>query len=343
MSLIPSASQTVGPFFNFALTTDPKLGILAREGAEGERIRLDFRVVDGDGAPTPGDSMIELWQADAQGRYAHADPDAAMRPDFCGFGRLETDANGVVRIRDRQAGPRPDGNGGRLQAPHINVVIFARGLLKHLYTRVYFAGERGERARTRCWRWCRRNGARRCWRSPWRGSRTRGRIEIRLQGDAGNRLLRRVRSIHVHAIDGEPGGHRAAVAGLLRCERATGDARLRSGPGAGGSAIGGDSGEAAAAAIAEAANAEGFDTAELARQSLRAGTPAIPLVRMLTERVRARDAKAAGFVHWGATSQDVIDTALVLLLRPVPPGAGGRPRACDRAGCGAFPTSTPTP
>src|SRR5436305_7563774 len=71
----------------------------------------------------------------------------------------------------------------------------------------------------------------------------------------------------------------------------------------------------AAAAITEAARAEGFDTGDLARQALRAGTPAIPLVRMLTERVRGRDPGAAGFVHWGATSQDVSDTALVLLLR----------------------------
>jgi 3-carboxy-cis,cis-muconate cycloisomerase len=69
----------------------------------------------------------------------------------------------------------------------------------------------------------------------------------------------------------------------------------------------------AAAAITDAAVAEGFDTAELVRQSLRAGTPAIPLVRMLAERVRARDA-AASFVHWGATSQDVTDTAMVLIL-----------------------------
>ena len=71
----------------------------------------------------------------------------------------------------------------------------------------------------------------------------------------------------------------------------------------------------AASTIAEAARADGFDTAELTRQALRAGTPAIPLVRMLTERVRAQDAGAAGFVHWGATSQDVVDTALVLLLK----------------------------
>jgi 3-carboxy-cis,cis-muconate cycloisomerase len=71
----------------------------------------------------------------------------------------------------------------------------------------------------------------------------------------------------------------------------------------------------AAATITESARAEGFDTAELARLSLRAGTPAMPLVKMLTARVRALDPQAAGFVHWGATSQDMADTALVLLLR----------------------------
>ena len=142
MNLIPSASQTLGPFFNFALTADPSLGILAREGSEGERIRLAFRVVDGDGAPTPGDSLIELWQADARGRYAHAlDPHAGEAdPNFYGFGRLETDASGECVFETVKPGPVPDGRGA-MQAPHINVVVLARGLLKHLYTRVYFAGE----------------------------------------------------------------------------------------------------------------------------------------------------------------------------------------------------------
>jgi 3-carboxy-cis,cis-muconate cycloisomerase len=73
----------------------------------------------------------------------------------------------------------------------------------------------------------------------------------------------------------------------------------------------------AAASITGAARGEGIDTAELARFSLRAGTPAIPMVKMLTARVHASDPEAAGFVHWGATSQDVADTALVLLLRKV--------------------------
>ena len=70
----------------------------------------------------------------------------------------------------------------------------------------------------------------------------------------------------------------------------------------------------AAEHITRAARAEGFDVGELTRLSLRAGTPAIPLVKMLTARVRAADESAAGFVHWGATSQDAVDSALVLLL-----------------------------
>jgi protocatechuate 3,4-dioxygenase alpha subunit len=141
MKLTPTASQTVGPFFNLALTTNGDLGVLAREGAEGERIRLAFRVLDGDGAPTPGDSMIELWQADARGRYAHAlDPRSIEAdPNFYGFGRLETDANGECVFQTVKPGPVPDG--GRPQAPHINVMVFARGLLKQLYTRVYFDGD----------------------------------------------------------------------------------------------------------------------------------------------------------------------------------------------------------
>jgi protocatechuate 3,4-dioxygenase alpha subunit len=142
MSLIPSASQTVGPFFNFALTTNSSLGILARDGARGERIRLVVRVVDGEGAPASGDAMIELWQADANGCYAHTlDPRAAEHdPNFYGFGRLETDANGECVFETVMPGRVPNGSGGG-QAPHINVIVLARGLLRHLYTRVYFAGE----------------------------------------------------------------------------------------------------------------------------------------------------------------------------------------------------------
>jgi protocatechuate 3,4-dioxygenase alpha subunit len=141
MSLIPSASQTVGPFFNFGLTTNHALGIMAPDGAEGEHISLIFRVVDGDG-PTPGDSMIELWQADSQGRYQHpVDPrSAAADKNFSGFGRLETDVNGVCVFETVKPGQVPCA-GGSAQAPHINVTLFARGLGKPLRTRIYFAGE----------------------------------------------------------------------------------------------------------------------------------------------------------------------------------------------------------
>jgi protocatechuate 3,4-dioxygenase, alpha subunit len=142
MTLIPSASQTVGPFFNFGLTTNSALGIMAPDGAEGEHITLIFRVIDGDGLPTPSDSMIELWQADSQGRYQHpVDPrSAAADKNFRGFGRLETDASGVCVFETVKPGPVPNSDGSG-QAPHINVTLFARGLGKPLRTRVYFAGE----------------------------------------------------------------------------------------------------------------------------------------------------------------------------------------------------------
>ena len=132
MSLIPSASQTVGPFFNFGLTTNPDLGVLGGDGVPGERIRLEFRVFDGDGAPAPGDCMIEIWQADSAGNYA--------QPGFNGFGRLETTPDGCCTFDTVKPG-RVAGLDGNLQAPHINVVVFARGLLRHLHTRVYFAAE----------------------------------------------------------------------------------------------------------------------------------------------------------------------------------------------------------
>jgi len=142
MKLIPSASQTVGPFFNFGLTTNHALGIMAPDGAAGEHITLIFRVLDGDGQPTPGDSMIELWQADSQGRYQHpVDPrSVAADKHFGGFGRLETDANGVCVFETVKPGRVPAGDGSA-QAPHINLTLFARGLGKPLRTRVYFAGE----------------------------------------------------------------------------------------------------------------------------------------------------------------------------------------------------------
>jgi protocatechuate 3,4-dioxygenase alpha subunit len=141
MSYKPTASQTVGPFFNFGLTTNLQLGNLAGPDVKGERIRLSFRVLDGDGVPAAGDAMIELWQADSAGRYAHPiDGQSADAGAFHGFGRLETDLSGCCTFETIKPG-RVNAPDGSLQAPHINVTVFGRGLLAHLHTRVYFEGE----------------------------------------------------------------------------------------------------------------------------------------------------------------------------------------------------------
>jgi protocatechuate 3,4-dioxygenase, alpha subunit len=131
-------SQTVGPFFHLGLTANMALGCLAAKEAKGERIRLRVRLLDGDGAPVP-DGLIELWQADAAGRYHHPSDTQEREPDpaFYGFGRLATDTEGTCTFGTVRPGRVPDGRGG-WQAPHISVSVFARGLLARLCTRVYF-------------------------------------------------------------------------------------------------------------------------------------------------------------------------------------------------------------
>ncbi len=144
--LIPTPSQTVGPFFHLALDR-PEWADLAPPGAAGERIVVEGSVVDGDGAPV-GDACLELWQANAAGRYAHPDDgreDKPLDPNFRGFGRVSTDAAGRFRFTTIRPGPVP-GRGNNLQAPHIAVALFARGLLKQLYTRIYFADEKANEA-----------------------------------------------------------------------------------------------------------------------------------------------------------------------------------------------------
>ena len=139
--LVTCPNQTVGPFFDFALTANAALGCMAGDGARGERIRLAIRLLDGDGAPLP-DAMIELWQADANGKYDHPEDRRQTAPDpaFCGFGRLGTDAAGLCAFHTVRPGAAPGPNGAP-QAPHINVHVFGRGLLWHLFTRIYFAGD----------------------------------------------------------------------------------------------------------------------------------------------------------------------------------------------------------
>jgi protocatechuate 3,4-dioxygenase, alpha subunit len=141
--LIPTPSQTVGPFFHVGMDR-PEWNDLTRDNPAGERIAIEGRVIDGDGAPVP-DAVIELWQANAAGRYNHPDDhqeEKPLDPHFRGFGRVATDAEGHFRVMTIKPGPVP-GRGNALQAPHINIAVFARGLLKHLYTRIYFADEAG--------------------------------------------------------------------------------------------------------------------------------------------------------------------------------------------------------
>jgi protocatechuate 3,4-dioxygenase alpha subunit len=142
-------SQTVGPYFAYGLTPkrsghDYDWSELITEDmvtpdAAGERIRIEGFVYDGDGLPV-SDALIEVWQADAQGRYAHPRDPRMSNASFKGFGRCGTDATGKFVFDTIKPGPVP-GPAGSVQAPHLVVTVFMRGLLTHLFTRIYFANE----------------------------------------------------------------------------------------------------------------------------------------------------------------------------------------------------------
>lgn len=131
-------SQTVGPYLHIGLdwlnTTE-----LAPAGVEGERIIIEGRLFDAQGEIVP-DGVIEIWQANAQGVYAHPDDARPSTKGFHGFGRCATDDEGRFRFATIKPGSVP-GVDGRPQAPHIMVNLFARGLVKQLSTRIYFFGD----------------------------------------------------------------------------------------------------------------------------------------------------------------------------------------------------------
>jgi protocatechuate 3,4-dioxygenase alpha subunit len=136
--LLLTPSQTVGPYFAIAL---PWSGgeTLVTPQTLGEKIEIRGRVSDGDGLPVI-DALVEIWQANAAGRYDHPEDrraEALIDPEFLGFGRCPTDPFGHYVFRTIRPGrvPTPDGT---LQAPHLMVGVFARGLLKRLATRLYF-------------------------------------------------------------------------------------------------------------------------------------------------------------------------------------------------------------
>lgn len=149
-------SQTVGPYYAYGLTPEGRKkwkpdeelyrwketagDNLVTADTTGERIRIEGIIYDGDGKPID-DAMLEIWQADAQGRYA--DPRNGKpipNSSFKGHGRSATDASGLFAFDTIKPGQVP-GPGGRMQAPHIVFAIFSRGMLRQVYTRLYFPDE----------------------------------------------------------------------------------------------------------------------------------------------------------------------------------------------------------
>ena len=140
MSLQTTTSQTVGPYFRIGLTwlfSD----VLTGPDVSGQRIEIAGKVLDADGQPVT-DAMIEVWQANSHGKYAHPDDwqDRPVEAGFTGFGRTPTTEDGSFRFTTVKPGrvPGPD---GKPQAPHILVSVFSRGLLRRLVTRIYFPDE----------------------------------------------------------------------------------------------------------------------------------------------------------------------------------------------------------
>ena len=140
MSLRASTSQTIGPYLRIGLEW-MQIEELAPRGVAGERVTIRGRIVDGDGRPV-NDAGVEIWQANSHGRYASPEDKQAkpLEPAFRGYGRSLTDDEGAFRFSTIKPGRVP-GAGESVQAPHLSVTIFMRGLLKQLMTRMYFPAD----------------------------------------------------------------------------------------------------------------------------------------------------------------------------------------------------------
>jgi protocatechuate 3,4-dioxygenase, alpha subunit len=140
VTLRPTASQTVGPYFHIGLPWDDGSDLVP--ASHHGVITLEGTLTDGEGEPV-NDGLIEIWQANEAGRYAHPEDDrddVPLEDGFKGFGRSQTDDRGRYRFRTVKPGPVPAAD-GRMQAPHIEMSVFARGLLQRVVTRVYFPDE----------------------------------------------------------------------------------------------------------------------------------------------------------------------------------------------------------
>jgi protocatechuate 3,4-dioxygenase, alpha subunit len=143
----PTPSQTVGPFFHDALLEEDRSELISPDHPGA--IRIEGAVYDGAGEPV-SDAMVEIWQANGAGRYNDPNDDREDLPldpkSFSGFGRSGTDAGGRFSFVTVKPGPVPGPDGG-VQAPHIMVSIFARGLLKRVVSRIYFPDEQEANAK----------------------------------------------------------------------------------------------------------------------------------------------------------------------------------------------------
>ena len=143
-------SQTIGPFFAYGLTPE-QYGYefnsitgadMVPEGTAGERITIEGRILDGNGDAV-SDAMVEIWQADAQGRFAHPADGPGSNAGFTGFGRVGTGTETDNRFVFNTIKPASVDDAS---APHVTVIIFMRGLLSHAYTRLYFGDEQAANA-----------------------------------------------------------------------------------------------------------------------------------------------------------------------------------------------------
>jgi protocatechuate 3,4-dioxygenase alpha subunit len=129
-----SPSQTVGPFFHYSLISESG-NVMVNARTLGQRIRIGGRVLDGAGDAVP-DAMVEIWQADSAGRFNHPkDPQHSQAdPNFKGFGRSGTDAEGAFWFQTIKPGAREG-------VPYIAVRVFSRGMLIHAVSRLYFSDQ----------------------------------------------------------------------------------------------------------------------------------------------------------------------------------------------------------
>ena len=132
-----TASQTVGPFFLDALIHGSDEN-LAKPGTPGDALVLEGKVLDAEGTSV-NDAVLEILQTDATGKYVADSAAARSGNQFTGFGRASPDASGTFRFNTVYPGPATVD--GEVHAPHLDLMVFARGLLKPLVTRIYFAGD----------------------------------------------------------------------------------------------------------------------------------------------------------------------------------------------------------